>query len=77
MSVCFAISFRDNEVGQCPPNGFLSRPPENARGSIVPIIDDAVGSHDNYRIKSGFQDQAPPAPVRGQAGKVWFCISNV
>jgi hypothetical protein len=77
MPVFFAVSVRDNEVGQCPPDGLLSRPPEDARGSIVPIIDDAVGSHNNYRIKSGFQDQAQPDAVWRQAGKVRFRIANV
>jgi hypothetical protein len=77
MSVCLAESLRDNEVGQCPPDSVLSRPPEDARGSIVPINDDAVGSHDNYRIKSGFQDQAQPDPMWRQAGKVRFRIANV
>ena len=77
MSVCFAVSFRDNVLGLCPPDGLVSRPPEDARGSIVPIVDDAVGSHDDYRIKGGFQDQAQPDPVWRQAGKVWFRIANV
>jgi hypothetical protein len=76
MSVSFAVSIRDYEVGQCPPDGLLSRPSEDACGSIIPIIDDAIGSHNNYRIQSGFQDQAQPDAAWRQAGKVRFGIAN-
>src|SRR5271163_1622579 len=31
----------------------------------------------HLRIKSGFQDQAQPDPVRRQTGKVGFCVANV
>jgi hypothetical protein len=35
VSMCFAVSLRDDEVGHCPPDGLVSRPPEDAHRAIM------------------------------------------
>jgi hypothetical protein len=72
VSVSIAVSLGDDEVGHCPPDGLAARPPEDAHGAIVPIEHDAVGPHDNDRIKSSFQDQPQRVSVLRQAGDVGF-----
>jgi hypothetical protein len=52
-----------------PANSLVTRPPEDDRGAIAPINHEAIGLHDNYRIKSGLQDQAQPVLVPRQARK--------
>jgi hypothetical protein len=58
--VSLAVSLRDDEVGHRPSNRLVVRPPEHIRCAIIPISHDPIGLHDNYGIKSGFQDQAQP-----------------
>jgi hypothetical protein len=58
VSVRFTISLGNYEVSHYSPDCVLARPPKDAHGAIIPIGYDAVGLHNNDRIKSGFQDQA-------------------
>jgi hypothetical protein len=72
VSVCLSVSLGDDEVGHCPADCLVSRPAENACGTIIPIGHDAVRLHDNHCIKCGFQHQA-------QGDRVWragFCIGS-
>jgi hypothetical protein len=69
VSVCFAVSLGDDEVGHCPADCLVARPAENARSTIIPIDHDAVRLHDNHCIKSGFQHQAQGILWRG---RIWM-----
>jgi hypothetical protein len=68
VSVCFSVSLGDDEVGHWPADCLVSRPAENACGTIIPIGHHAVRFHDNYSIKSGFQHQAQGVSRYGRAG---------
>jgi hypothetical protein len=58
LSVGFAVSLRDYEVGHNPSNRLFSRPSKDGHGVIAPISHAAIGLHDHHRIKGGFQYQA-------------------
>jgi hypothetical protein len=67
VSVRISVSLGDDEVGHCPADRLVSRPAENACGTIIPIGHYAVRLHDNYCIKSGFQHHAQGVSRRGRA----------
>jgi hypothetical protein len=75
-SVRAAVSLGDDEVGQYPPDRIGSRPSEEALGAIVPMGHDAVGIHDDYCIKGGFQYQPEPVARWRQVGKIAFRICS-
>ena len=76
VSVRLTVSLGNNEVSHYSPDRFLTRPPEDAHGAIIPVSYDAVGLHDNDCVKSGFQDQAQLLPPWIPARKVRSRTAN-
>jgi hypothetical protein len=74
--VCLTVSLGNDEVSHYPPDRLLARPAKDAHGAIIPISYDAVGLHDNDRIKSCFEDQAQLVPPWIPTGKVRSRIAN-
>ena len=76
VSVRLTVSLGNNEVSHYSPDRLFARPPKDTHRAIIPVSYDAVGLHDNDRIKRGFQDQAQLLPPWIPAGKVRSRTAN-